>query len=199
MIELLACRLGRYDEVPNIELAEKLCAGMDEAGIREIAGGLKSKEQAVANDCIKVLYEIGQRKPELVAELADDFIDGLGDRNNRIVWGSMTALVCIAPVRPEPLVRRLPEIVAPTKKAASSRWTTPSACLPGCAPQAPAPGQRCSRCCSGTWKNVGLRKFPSTPSGWLCVWTRIAGGPSRVLWRRGWRNCRRRRRPGYRN
>ena len=61
MIKLLACRLGRNDETPNIELAEKLCASADKTGVSEIADGLKSKEQAVANDCVKVLYEVGQR------------------------------------------------------------------------------------------------------------------------------------------
>ena len=116
MIELLACRLGRNDEAPNIELAEKLCDGADRAGIREIANGLKSKERAVANDCIKVLYEIGKRKPELIADFADVFIAALSDKNNRLVWGSMTALACIAPIKPEAVYARLSEIVAAYKK-----------------------------------------------------------------------------------
>ena len=116
MIELLACKLGRNDEIPNIELAVKLCEGMDEKGVREIAEGLQAKEQAVANDCIKVLYEVGQRKPELIADYADAFITALSGKNNRIVWGSMTALAYIAPVRPEALFARLPEIVAAYEK-----------------------------------------------------------------------------------
>ena len=117
MIELLACRLGRNDEVPNIELAEKLCGSEDIDGIREIAEGLHSKDQAVASDCIKVLYEIGQRKPELIADFADDFITALSDKNNRIVWGSMTALAYITPVTPKAVYSRLPEIIAAYKKS----------------------------------------------------------------------------------
>ena len=89
MLEFLACRLGRNDEVPNVELAEKLCGGTDKKGIREIVRGLKSNDQAVANDCIKVLHEIGLRKPTLIAEYADDFLTALSAKNNRIVWGSM--------------------------------------------------------------------------------------------------------------
>jgi hypothetical protein len=89
---------------------------MDKEGIREIADGLKSKEQAVANDCIKVLYEIGQRKPELIADFADDFITALASKNNRIVWGSMTALAYIAPIKPETIFNRLPEIITAYKK-----------------------------------------------------------------------------------
>jgi len=116
MIEFLACRLGRNDEVPNIELAERLCESADEAGIREIADGLRSKEQAVANDCIKVLYEIGQRNPALISGFADDFITGLASKNNRIVWGCMTALAYAAPEASEKLFKRLPEIVTAYKK-----------------------------------------------------------------------------------
>jgi len=116
LIELLACKLGRNDEIPNIELAEKICSSMDKDGVSEIVGGVKSKEQAVANDCIKVLYEIGQRKPDLIADFADDFITALSDKNNRIVWGSMKALACITPIKPEALINRLPEIVTAYKK-----------------------------------------------------------------------------------
>ena len=115
MIELLACGLGRNDEIPNIELAEKLCEDMDLDGIKEIADGLKSKEQGVASDCVKVLYEIGQRKPELIADFTDDFITALSSKSNRIVWGSMTALAYIAPIKPEIIFRRLHEVIAAYK------------------------------------------------------------------------------------
>jgi len=116
LIELLACKLGHNDEIPNIELAEKLCGSMDKDGVSEIVGGVQSKEQAIANDCIKVLYETGQRKPNLISDFADDFITALSDKNNRIVWGSMKALACIAPIKSETLFNRLPEIVAAYKK-----------------------------------------------------------------------------------
>ena len=116
MIELLACRLGRNDEAPNIELAETLCESMDKNGIREIAGGFKSDDRAVAGDCVKVLYEIGQRDPVLIADFVDDFITSLSDKNNRIVWGSMKALAFVAPVRPEAVFNRLPEIIAAYRK-----------------------------------------------------------------------------------
>ncbi|MCL2149427.1 MAG: hypothetical protein FWH51_00635 [Dehalococcoidia bacterium] len=116
MLELLACNLGRNDEAPNIELATSLCAGNDRAGILEIAEGLKSGEQAVANDCIKVLYEIGQRRPELIADFVSDFIAALSTKNNRVVWGSMAALAHIALIKPEVIFRRLSEVVAAYQK-----------------------------------------------------------------------------------
>lgn len=72
-----------------------MCNEEDSEGIKEIVDGLKNKKQQIANDCIKVLYEIGERKPELIAEYVLDFIDLLKSRNNRLVWGGMTALVQI--------------------------------------------------------------------------------------------------------
>ena len=116
MIELLACRLGRNDEIPNIELAETLCKSKDKKGIREIADGLKSDDQAVANDCIKVLYEIGQRNPNLIVGFIDDFITALSCKNNRIIWGGMKALSYVVPYKPEVAFSHLSEILAAYKK-----------------------------------------------------------------------------------
>jgi hypothetical protein len=112
MIERLACRLGRNDEAPNIELAEYLYQNRDTSGIKEIVDGFKGSDKAVANDCIKVLYEIGERSPELIRDYADDFLSGLFSRNNRLVWGCMTALALIAHLAPRPIYERLDAIVS---------------------------------------------------------------------------------------
>ena len=107
MIEKLACKLGRNDELPNIELAELLCERSDISGILEIAEGIRSKDQAVANDCIKVLYEIGTRRPELIADFALNFIDLLLSKNNRMAWGCMTALAEIADICADAIIKRI--------------------------------------------------------------------------------------------
>jgi len=111
MIKFLACGFGRNDEVLNIELAKKLCESGNKRDIREIVDGMKSKDRAIANDCIKVLYEIGQRKPDYIVEFTDGFIDALSSQNNRMVWGGMTALTCVTPINPEAVFNRLPEIL----------------------------------------------------------------------------------------
>jgi hypothetical protein len=116
MIEKLACKLGRNDEVPNIELAELLCQNKDTDGIQEIADGLKDKDKAVANDCIKVLYEIGERNPELISGYANEFISILCSRNNRLVWGGMTALAEIAEIAPESICEKLPVVIEAYEK-----------------------------------------------------------------------------------
>ena len=112
VIKLLASKMGRNDEAPNIELAEKLCENNDIAGIKEIVDGFTGSEKAVANDCIKVLYEIGERKPELIADYANEFVSRLCSKNNRLAWGSMTALAKIVELSPKPIFDGMSMIVS---------------------------------------------------------------------------------------
>jgi hypothetical protein len=107
MLEKLSCKLGRNDEAPNIELAEELCRNNDAEGIREIVDGFMGSDNNVANDCIKVLYEIGERKPDLITGYVNEFISRLRSKNNRLVWGSMTALAKIAEYEPKPIYENL--------------------------------------------------------------------------------------------
>ncbi len=101
MIERIAFNLGRNDEAPNIDLAVELAQTKNVEGINEIVAGLESKQEQIANDCIKVLYEIGDRNPELIADYIQDFIFLLRSKNNRLVWGGMTALSKIVSIRPK--------------------------------------------------------------------------------------------------
>ena len=119
MIEQLACKLGRNDEGPNIELAERLVQNNDADGVAEIIEGFKGDDKAVASDCIKVLYEAGARKPELVCGYADDFILGLCSRNNRLVWGSMMALARIVELAPRQIYEKLDEVKSAYEKGST--------------------------------------------------------------------------------
>jgi hypothetical protein len=112
MIERLASQLGRRDEVPNIELAEMLCQNEDTKGIAEIAANLTNKDKAIANDCIKVLYEIGDRKPYLISQYAEIFLSLVRSRNNRLAWGSMTALATIADLVPETIYESINRVLS---------------------------------------------------------------------------------------
>lgn len=111
MIERIASNLRRSDEEPNIELAILLCTTKNTEGIKEIVYGLKYKNTQIANDCIKVLYEIGEREPELISEYVYDFIQLLKSKNNRLVWGSMTALSKIAYLKPEEIYNNLDSVI----------------------------------------------------------------------------------------
>jgi len=87
---------NRRDEVPNQELARELAEKADKEGIREIAQNLNNKNKSVQSDCLKVLYEIGYLKPDLIANYVSDFLELLKSKNNRMVWGAMIALATIA-------------------------------------------------------------------------------------------------------
>jgi len=87
---------NRRDEEPNRELARELVQNEDLEGIAEIAVNLWNKDPDIQSDCIKVLYEVGYLKPELIADYTGDFLKLLRSRNNRLVWGGMLALSTIA-------------------------------------------------------------------------------------------------------
>jgi hypothetical protein len=101
---------NRRDEVPNQELARELVESKDTAGIREITENLWNKERNVANDCIKVLYEIGYLAPELIADYVGDFLKFMQRRNNRMAWGAMLALSTIAALKAGAIFPHLEEI-----------------------------------------------------------------------------------------
>jgi len=109
-MQKLASSLGRKDEQPNIDLAAELVESGDRESIAAVVRGLDSDEKQIADDCIKVLYEIGERAPELISGYAAAFLDLLSSGNNRLVWGAMTALSKIAHLCPGELFRHLPAI-----------------------------------------------------------------------------------------
>ena len=109
MLEKIASALGRNDEKPNIELAKLLVNTKNSEGIAEIVTGLGMKS-AIANDCIKVLYEIGEIDAGLVAPYVNSFIDLLKSKNNRLVWGAMTALAQIATLETKAIYSRFDEV-----------------------------------------------------------------------------------------
>jgi len=116
VIEKLAFSLGRNDEEPNIELAKKLAKTENRKGIKEIVVGLNNSKEQIANDCIKVLYEIAEIAPALISEYAVNFIQLLKSKNNRLVWGSMTALSKIVSLNPDEVFNNLDIIIEAYEK-----------------------------------------------------------------------------------
>lgn len=110
VIDKLAHSLGRRDEVPNQELARDLAAKKDKKGIRETAENLWNKDKNIQADCIKVLYEVGVIEPKLIAEYTEDFVKLLKSRNNRLVWGGMTALAEVAKANPDAVFKHIDQI-----------------------------------------------------------------------------------------
>ncbi len=106
ILNRLAYFQNRRDEAPNQALARELAESRDRVGIREIAKNLWNANAEVQSDCVKVLYEVGVLEPRLIAGYADEFLKLLGSKNNRLVWGGMTALAAIAAVSAAGLFER---------------------------------------------------------------------------------------------
>jgi len=106
VIERIAFYRGIRDEVPNQELARELAEAGDADGVKEIAGHLCDKNANVRSDCLKVLYETGYLNPALIAPYAGDFLKLLTNRQNRLVWGAMIALSCVATLKADTLFER---------------------------------------------------------------------------------------------
>jgi hypothetical protein len=98
------------NDIPNQLLAKELAENSDQAGIAEIAQNLWNSEPNIQSDCLKVLYETGYLRPELVAPYVDDFLKLLTHRNNRLVWGAMIALATIAHLKTDELIQHEAEI-----------------------------------------------------------------------------------------
>jgi 23S rRNA maturation mini-RNase III len=112
IINKLASSLNRRDEVPNIDLAKQISSKNDATAVKELIDNLSNKKKDIQNDCIKVLYEIGERKPSLIAAYKKDFLALLSSKNNRLQWGAMTALNAIVPVDPKGIYSSLSIIMA---------------------------------------------------------------------------------------
>ncbi len=111
IIPKLATSLNRRDEVPNQELAAEIVTRVETAAIGELVDNLSNKSKGIRNDCIKVLYEVGYVEPKLISEHANAFLCLLEGKDNRLQWGAMTALDCIAKVKPDKIYAVLPKII----------------------------------------------------------------------------------------
>jgi hypothetical protein len=111
VLDKLSSRLGRRDEVANQELAVQIVESKNEKEVKELVDNLSNKDKRIRSDCVKVLYEIGEKSPELIAPYHEEFGKLLGSNDNRLVWGGVTALDSIALVDPEGVYLLLPEIM----------------------------------------------------------------------------------------
>jgi hypothetical protein len=112
IIGKLASSLGRRDETPNVELAKQIVKSSDKKSVKELAGLLSDKDKNIQSDAIKVLYEIGEQKPELIAGCDEEFLSLLTNKNNRLVWGALTALDAIAAINSDGIYKNLKPILA---------------------------------------------------------------------------------------
>jgi hypothetical protein len=101
ILDKLATALNRRDETPNQELARAIVRTKDRRAVKELAENLGHKDKNIQSDCIKALYEIGEREPALIAPYYREFGKLLDSKNNRLVLGAMTALDSITAHEPK--------------------------------------------------------------------------------------------------
>lgn len=116
IIPKLATSLNRRDEIPNIELAAEIAQKGSKMSVGELTLGLSHKVKAIRYDCIKVLYEIGKIKPALISDSYRLFVAMLESSDNRMQWGAMTALACLAAEYPREIYTSLEKIAKAADK-----------------------------------------------------------------------------------
>ena len=112
ILHKLASSLKRRDEVPNQLLAEEIVRTNNRSAVEELVENVGNKNRDIQSDCIKVLYEIGERKPVLIVGFAEEFASLLESPNPRLIWGAMTALDTIAGEDRGRVFDLLPKILA---------------------------------------------------------------------------------------
>ena len=111
IIDKLATSINRRDEIPNQELAKQIAGSNDKKAVKELIDNLRNKNKDIQNDCIKVIYEIGAVKPNLVADFSKELIELLDNKNNRLQWGAMIALDTITNEIPKTIYEALGKII----------------------------------------------------------------------------------------
>ena len=110
--ERLSGAMERRDEAPNVALAEEIAASKNKAAVSELVQLVQHGTTRQRNDAMKVLYEIGARDPALIGGHCPVFLEALGSRTNRQVWGAMQALDSVAELRADEIAAELPNIIA---------------------------------------------------------------------------------------
>jgi hypothetical protein len=107
----LASASGSRNEIPKQVLAAKIAESGDKSAVKELVENLENKSKNIQGDCIKTLYEVAEKKPELVSHYHAEFLKLLKHKNPRMVWGGMSALSAIASLVPDIMYNALPEII----------------------------------------------------------------------------------------
>jgi len=112
-IDLIATSLNKRDDKPNQDLAIEIIQAKRNDWVKELVDNLQHEDKNIQSDCIKVLYEIGERSSaDMISPYCKNFGDILKSKNNRLVWGSMIALDTITLINPKGVYDLLPLIIS---------------------------------------------------------------------------------------
>jgi hypothetical protein len=111
-LDLIATSLNRRDDEPNQALAVEIISNKRNEWVKELVDNLSHKNKDIQSDCIKVLYEIGERgSAGLITPYIKAFSNLLEGKNNRLIWGAMAALDTISSVDAVNVFNELPIIL----------------------------------------------------------------------------------------
>lgn len=116
VINFLSSSKGQKGNEANIALAKEISETGNIDAVLELTGLLESKNKNTQSDSIKVLYEVGYRKPELIADYHEEFIKLLENKNNRLIWGAMAALATITELRHQEIYSAIDQVMNAVKK-----------------------------------------------------------------------------------
>ncbi len=114
VLQLLSSSIGRKDKEQNKKLAAEIANQENIEAIKELVANLNSNDKNIQSDCIDTLYEVGYRKPVLIADSHNDFLKLLESKNNRLVWGGMIALSTITDFKHKEVFETLDKIMTIT-------------------------------------------------------------------------------------
>ncbi len=112
ILEKLSALNDKNNNFLEKELAAELFKTKNAADIQELVINLDNKNKKIQSNCIKTLYEIGEMGGgSLIAEYCENFGGLLINKNNRLVWGAVTALNTIVKFNPDGVYNLLDIIV----------------------------------------------------------------------------------------
>jgi len=116
VINSLSSSLGQKGNNANIALAKEVADTENHEAIKELVSNLNNRNKRIQGDCIKTLYETAYIKPEMIAEYYLTFINLLESKNNRMVWGSMIAILTITDLKHKEIFNSLDLIMETVQK-----------------------------------------------------------------------------------
>lgn len=117
IVEKLSALNNKNNNLMEKELAAELFNTKNTTAIQELVINLDNKNKKIQSNCIKTLYEIGEMGGgNLIAEYCGNFGGLLINKNNRLVWGAVTALNTIVKFNPEGVYNLLDLIVKAVNK-----------------------------------------------------------------------------------
>lgn len=112
VIGRLSSSLGRRDQAPNKQVASEIVSTHDTASVAELVHILQEPlSEPILFDALKVLAEVGEKKPELAAPSFHMVLPHLQHLSQKIKWMAMSALSNVAGLYPKEAFHQLAGIL----------------------------------------------------------------------------------------